>query len=484
VAVRAPKGGRSLLQGWLFAHAPGRNRGWLLARDEPQPTSKPIPSLEGGRLLTIGRALALSSVARSAAPGCPERDFAADRVGLQRGGRSLAIGPQPAHGSMPLCRGGRLLTPKDAWRGGRSLTSVEGVALCSRRGGSLLTEVGAEGDSVRVRPQTGEMPDVAPRQRSLIPFGVGGAIEGWMDDDVASAATQLFSSGPSGLLVIDARELLTSTARVVGVELGELHFKVWMAIITLHVAHGMPADGRGEATAAELGRIIWGADREQGGSNTKKLLKALFDLSNAKFTVPGYDMVHQRPAASVSSTSLLINLAVDDTMLKAFTEAGRHHLDRAQFGAALGAKQRGTISWRLHPDYSQRLAESDLRRFDWTKAQQLRGVALALWMVFSSPRVPYREVFESRAQMEMVEVPLTREHCLALGVRAASDAARRRTLNDAGRRVAAADKSFAAFEAHGGRGCHSFLRIVRNRPRHSPPDPPVVVPAEQLTLAA
>ncbi len=305
-----------------------------------------------------------------------------------------------------------------------------------------------------------------------------------MDDDVASAATQLFGSGPSGLLVIDARELLTSTARVVGVQLGELHFKVWMAMITLHVAHGMPIEGRGQATAGELSRMIWGEDRERGGSNTKKLLRALFDLRQAQFTVPGYDMVNQRPAPSVSDTSLLINLAVDETMLKAFAEAGRHSLDRADFGKALGAKRRGTIAWRLHPDYTQRLAESDLRRFDWTKAQQLRGVALALWMVFSSPRVPYRDVFEASEDLEMVEVPLTLEHCHALGVRNSADAGRRRTLNEAGQRVRAADKSFVAFEAHGGRGRHSFLRIVRRRPKKSALEAALIVPAEQLTLAA
>jgi hypothetical protein len=322
------------------------------------------------------------------------------------------------------------------------------------------------------------------RQRSLLPFGPRGPIEGWMDDDVASAATQLFGSGPSGLLVIDARELLTSTARVVGAQLGELHFKAWMALITLHVAHGMPADGRCEATAGELSRMIWGDDRERGGSNTRKLLRALFDLRQAQFTVPGYDMINQRPAPAVSDTSLLINLAVDEMMLKAFSEAGRHRLDRVDFGKALGGKRRGTIGWRLHPDYTQRLAESDLRRFDWTKAQQLRGVALALWMVFTSPRVPYRQVFEGPDDVEIVEVPLTLEHCHALGVRNAADAGRRRTLNEAGQRVCAADKSFVAFEAHGGRGRDSFLRIVRRRPRLSPLEPPVVVAAEQLTLAA
>lgn len=304
-----------------------------------------------------------------------------------------------------------------------------------------------------------------------------------MDDDVASAATQLFGSGPSGLLVIDARELLTSTARVVGAQLGELHFKAWMALITLHVAQGMPSDGRGSSTAGEFSRMIWGEDRARGGSNTRKLLRALFDLRQVHLTVPGYDLVNQRPALGVSDTSLLINLYVDETILKAYDEHGTHGLDREAFGKALGAKRRGTIAWRMHPDYTQRLGETDLRRFDWVKAQQLRGVALALWMVFSSPRIPYRPVFESAAGLEMVEVPLTLEHCNALGVHNSSDAGRRRTLNEAGRRVCAADRSFESFEAHGGRGKDSFLRIMRKRPPSPPLDRPFD-PTGQLPLAA
>ena len=256
-----------------------------------------------------------------------------------------------------------------------------------------------------------------------------------------------------------------------------------MALVTLHVAYGMPADGRGTATAGELGRIMWGDDRARGGSNTKKLLRALFDLRQAHFTVPGYDLVNQRPAAGVSDTSLLINLYVDETMLKAFNEPGLHKLNRSDFGRALGVKQQGTIAWRLHPDYTQRLAEADLRRFDWAKAQRLRGVALALWMVFTSPRVPYRPVFERTGELEMVEIPLTLEHCHALGVQAATDAARRRTLNDAGERVCAADKSFAAFEAHGGRSRQSFLRITR-RSRVAALEPAATVSPGQLTFDA
>jgi hypothetical protein len=304
-----------------------------------------------------------------------------------------------------------------------------------------------------------------------------------MDDDVASAATQLFGSGPSGVLVIDARELLTSTARVVGAQLGELHFKAWMAMITLHVAQGMPADGRGTTTAGELSRMIWGEDRARGGSNTRKLVRTLMDLRQAQFTVPGYDLVNQRPAAGVSDTSLVINLFIDDTILKAYGEVGTHGLDRKAFGKALGGKRRGTIAWRMHPDYTQRLGDADLRRFDWVKAQQLRGVALALWMVFTSQRVPYRPVFESAEGLEMVEIPLTVEHCQALGVHNSTDAGRRRTFTEAGQRVCAADKSFQAFEAHGGRGRDSFLRIVRKRPDGPSLDRPLD-PAGQLVIAA
>lgn len=112
-----------------------------------------------------------------------------------------------------------------------------------------------------------------------------------------------------------------------------------------------------------------------------------------------------------------------------------------------------------------------------------RGWAnMALWMVFSSERVPYRRVFDASDDVETVDVPLTIEHCNALGVRAGADAARRRTLNDAGRRVCEADRSFIEFQAHGGRGRPSFLRVVR-RSQGSSFDRPFAPPdGDQLTL--
>lgn len=82
-------------------------------------------------------------------------------------------------------------------------------------------------------------------------------------------------------------------------------------------------------------------------------------------------MVNQRPATGVSTTSLLITFYVDETMLKAYEHGSKHELSRADFGRVL------TIAWRLHPDYTQRLRESDLRRFDWAKAQPARRLKQA-----------------------------------------------------------------------------------------------------------
>lgn len=94
------------------------------------------------------------------------------------------------------------------------------------------------------------------------------------------------------MLVSDARELLSSPARVVGAALGELHFNAWMALIT-HVVHGDARrrprhdDPRGAGTPG------CGASRREGGKDTFALLDVMHDLPEAKFSVPGYDPVNQ-----------------------------------------------------------------------------------------------------------------------------------------------------------------------------------------------
>jgi hypothetical protein len=100
----------------------------------------------------------------------------------------------------------------------------------------------------------------------------------------------------------------------------------------------------------------------------------------------------------------------------------------------------------------------------------------ALWLVFTSARIPYRGLLAA-PESEVVEVELSETHCRVLGVTAATDAARRRTFNEAGRRVCRADTEFEAFEAHGGRGLPSFLRVVKRRRVRHEHEPGQLAPA-------
>jgi hypothetical protein len=123
------------------------------------------------------------------------------------------------------------------------------------------------------------------------------------------------------LLVIDARELLTSTAASWGPQLGEVHFKVWRALITLHVARANLLTARDRAGSGSFSRIVWGANSTRGGIDTRRLLGAMIDLRQARFTVPGYDLVNERPALGVSDTNLLVRLYVDEQVLRTYEQA-------------------------------------------------------------------------------------------------------------------------------------------------------------------
>src|SRR3954468_1089052 len=82
---------------------------------------------------------------------------------------------------------------------------------------------------------------------------------------------------------------------------------------------------------------------------------------------------------------------------------------------------------------------------------------------------------------EWMEISLTTEAYQALGVHAAEERDRRRTLNQAGRRILDVDRTYVVFEAHGGSRRRSWLRIVR---RCVPPGDVAAALPGQLSLAA
>jgi hypothetical protein len=293
---------------------------------------------------------------------------------------------------------------------------------------------------------------------------------GYLEANIAATAGQL-GGRPPGRLLVNSREVLASTARVVGATLGEMHFNTFVALTMVYVREGAPDDGAGAATLGRLHRLVHGevsrhGRSTKGGRAYLAIVNALEDLFEAKLTVQGYDTVTGRlTPGGFSKTRLLVDLFWDEDLERARQGAleGRNEL-----AARLGAKRadNDTVRWRFHQAYVARIRAGDLVTLDWEKLRALRGVAKTLWLQLSAPRFMFRPV-PGQPDHEWIEIPLTTEGHQALGVHATEERDRRRTLNQAGRRILEVDPTYVVFDAHGGPRRPSALRIVR---RCVPPD--------------
>ena len=308
---------------------------------------------------------------------------------------------------------------------------------------------------------------------------------GYLEANIAAASGQLGGRSP-GRLVVNSREVLASTARVVGATLGEMHFNTFVALTMVYLHEGAPDDGAGAATLGRLHRLVHGevsrhGRSTKGGRAYLAIVNALEDLFEAKITVQGYDTVTGRlTPGGFSKTRLLVDLFWDEDLERARQGALE---DRNELAARLGAKRAdNTVRWRFHQAYVARIRAGDLVTLDWEMLRALRGVAKTLWLQLSTPRFLFRPVPE-QPDHEWIEIPLTSEGYQALGVHATEERDRRRTLNQAGRRILEVDPTYIMFEAHGGPRRPSVLRIVR---RCVPPDDATAATAlpGQLTLAA
>lgn len=322
-------------------------------------------------------------------------------------------------------------------------------------------------------------PEPLPRTSSLEP--INGILPGVMDGALADEALGVFGGEAGVPLCIDGHEVLGSTARAIGVTLGVMHFKVWAALITIFAACGKRPDGRGEATQGELVRLIYG--EEKGGTERDMIVRCFLQLRRLAVWLPGFNVIDDMAAEGASDLNPIARAYIDPAILEGFGQrkknAAYRHLVSPDLQAkelapfperqrAHGARRAASFVWQFDPLYSKHLiADDGLRAFDWQHMQRLDGVALPLWMLFTSEKIPYRPVMGTTDE-EMVEVPLTEQATRALRVYAKDTAGMRRTVNNAGKRVCLADSRFVAFEAGGGRG-PSFLRVIRRRPpeRHA-----------------
>jgi hypothetical protein len=279
---------------------------------------------------------------------------------------------------------------------------------------------------------------------------------GYLEANIAATAGQL-SSPRAGRVVIDGREVLASTAQVVGAELGEVHFNTFIAQTMLYVNAGMPPNGAGAATLGELHATIHGPGATKGGRAYASIVRALNDLYEASITVSGYNSVtRQLEEGTYSKTRLLVDLAWHE----ALEEVRRGQLDDRALGALLGRARLGskTVHWVFHHRYVEQIRAGELVSLDWERLRSLRGVAKTLWLQLAAPRFEFAR-FRERPDLEWIAIPLSPHAYDAFNVRATEPAARRRTLLQAGERIMKVDPRYVCFELASGRG--ERLQIVR-----------------------
>ena len=235
-------------------------------------------------------------------------------------------------------------------------------------------------------------------RRHGVEYALPGSSErrGYLEANIAAASGQL-GGRPPGRLVVNSREVLASTARVVGATLGEMHFNTFVALTMVYVHEGAPDDGAGAATLGRLHRLVHGevsrhGRSTKGGRGYLAIVNALEDLFEAKITVQGYDTVTGRlTPGGFSKTRLLVDLFWDEDLERARETAleGRSN----ELAARLGAKRaENTVRWRFHQAYVARIRAGDLVTLDWEKLRALRGVAKTLWLQLSAPRFMFRPV--------------------------------------------------------------------------------------------
>jgi hypothetical protein len=118
---------------------------------------------------------------------------------------------------------------------------------------------------------------------------------------------------------------------------------------------------------------------------------------------------------------------------------------------------------------------------DWEKLRALGGTAKTLWLLLSSPRVPFLPAADDGA-VEQLGVPLDAEAYRALGINRGRERDSRRALEQAGQRILRVDPAYAAFDVIDELAAPGSKRLVVTRRRSSVQLGPAAADA-QLQLA-
>lgn len=233
---------------------------------------------------------------------------------------------------------------------------------------------------------------------------------------------------------VDSREILATTTRIVGARCGEMEVDTYLAMRARYVDLGMPSDGQATSTVRALARTLYGSNL--GGHNRAPVTKAMVNLFRMEIQMAGVRAGSgEFDEQFLEFERLLLNLRFDRQI-----SLRKSHPEMYD-PVAIGAQRNSTVQWQFAAWHVEQLQSGYWVELDWDKLRSLSGAAKMLWLVLSSPRIPFSASAEV-AGFEELHVPLTPESFRVFGISAARERDCKRSLEHAGRRLAAVDDSY------------------------------------------
>ncbi len=260
--------------------------------------------------------------------------------------------------------------------------------------------------------------------------------DGVIEGNLAALYGQLQLPGDvESNLIVDSREVLAGTTRFVGARFGPIEVDTYIAQATFYVEQGMDPSGKTHATKWALANQVYGSSRI-GGANYAQVTKALLNLFRLELHAAGYNAASDEYESEfLELDRLLVKLRFDRQITLRTAAPERYD------AAAIGAQRDSTVQTQFADWHVRQIRGGYWASLDWEKLRSLAGAAKILWLLLSSPRIPFAALPQS-PQLEELHVPLEVGSYRALGIKAKQDRDCRRVLSQAGQRIAAVDPSY------------------------------------------
>jgi len=246
-------------------------------------------------------------------------------------------------------------------------------------------------------------------------------------------------AGDAGSLRVDSREILAATTRLIGARLGELEVDTHIVVTTRYIERGTPDDFLVDLTKGGVVRALYGSERSRrGGKNLENVHRALVNLYRLEVQFEGFNAITGEHDPVLASMSRLYTDLVFDRQIRLRRSGGAYD------AAIMGGTRDGTVQVALGKWHARQLQQGYWVELDWEKLRSLSGLAKTLWLLFSSPRVPFRPSIGA-AGLEEITIPLDLEAYRALGINTRRERDCKRRLEEAGRRLVAVDELYVDF---------------------------------------